>query len=125
MSFSEIRNIFASPAKPFNQPDFYAKDKFIQNQRILGVALIVLGILATIFSPLTGGASAAVAAPLIGLGGILIGASLIQQVVGEAHGCKHGKVKRAIAGVFIMFGGPLGWGIGGLLWYLSNQDNLR
>lgn len=125
MGFSSINRAFASPAKIFQEPAFYAKSKFIQDQRIIGVALIAIGILATLFSPLTMGSTAAIAAPCIALGGILIGASLIQQVVGNAYGCSEGKFKRVAAGICIMLGGPLGWAIGGLLWHLSNRDNFR
>lgn len=125
MSFSAINKVFASPAKVFQQPAFYAKSKFIENQRIIGIALIAIGILATAFSPLTMGSTATIAAPCIASGGLLIGASLIQQVVGNAYGCSEGKFKRAAAGICIMLGGPLGWAIGGLLWHLSNRDNNR
>jgi hypothetical protein len=114
---SSFTNLFT------DKTPFYAKDEFIKSQRIVGVALIVLGALASIFAPLTGGATAGAAIPLIVVGSIIIGASLIQQVVGETPGCEHGRVKRAVAGLFIMFTGPFGWIVGGILWHLSNEDN--
>lgn len=117
MSIPEIRNFFAAP---FQRTPFYAKSDFIQNQRIIGVALLALGILGTVF-----GVSAAMGAPALAIGGILIGASLIQQVVGNAPGCSQGQMKRVAAGICIMLGGPLGWVIGGVLWHLSNRDNHR
>lgn len=107
----------------YGPPEVYAKDNFIKNQRIIGVALIALGILASLFAPATGGASAIAAVPLVATGSVLIGASLIQQVVGEADGCRHGRIKRVFAGLFIMTTGPLGWLIGGILWKMSNNDN--
>ncbi|MCE5318384.1 MAG: hypothetical protein LLG04_13620 [Parachlamydia sp.] len=122
---SSIKNIFTPPVNLFQQPAFYAKSKFIQDQRIIGVALIAIGILASLFSPLTMGSTAAIAAPCIALGGFLIGASLIQQVVGNSYGCSEGRIKRVAAGICIMMGGPIGWAIGGLLWHFSNRDNNR
>lgn len=104
---------------------FYATPRFIRNQRVAGLALIAIGFIAALFSPLSSGGTMAIALPLIAAGGILIGSSLIQQVMGNAKGCQHGKVKRVVAGVFIMLGGPIGWIVGGILWHLSNKDNQR
>ena len=99
---------------------WYAKKDFIKTQRIIGVALIAIGLLSTFF---TAGISGVFGISCVALGGALIGATLIQQVIGDAPDCTKGKVKRVIGGILIMAGGPLGWAIGGLLWHLSNRDN--
>ena len=120
MSITAIKTALSDAVK---EPAFYAKANFIKDQRILGISFIAMGDLAIFASSFTAGMTAAIAAPLISLGCGLIGASLIQQVVGDAHGCSQGKVKRIIAGIFLMIGGPVGWTAGGVLWYLSNRDN--
>lgn len=103
---------------------WYAKPKVIKTQRIVGVACIALAFVAFSFSPL-GGISAAPGVGLVAAGSVLIGATLVQQVIGESKDAAHGKVKRCVAGVFIMFGGPIGWVAGGILWYLAYKDNKR
>lgn len=104
---------------------FYANKQFIAAQRIVGLSLISFGFLALCFAPLTKGITVAPAVLLIGAGSVTIGASLIQQVIGHAPDCQRGRVKRVIAGILFMVGGPIGWGVGGLLWYLSNRNNRK
>lgn len=105
------------------EPAFYAKEKFIKEQRLIAISMFVIAALAIFASTFTAGLTAGVAVPLIQIGSALIGASLIQQVVGDAYGCAQGKVKRVAAGILFIIGGPAGWAIGSLLWYFSNQDN--
>lgn len=114
-------NSNASQAKPL----FFARRDFIAIQRIIGLSLIAMGLLTLAFAPLTKGVAVVPAFLLMGTGSLIIGASLIQQVIGHAPECAHGRVKRAVAGAFIMLGGPIGWVVGGILWHLSNRDNRR
>lgn len=102
---------------------WFAKANFIRAQRITSVSLIALGLTAMSLASITQGISAIPGALLIGAGGIGIGASLIQQVIGGSKDAQHGKVKRVAAGALIMLGGPIGWLAGGVLWYLANKDN--
>lgn len=104
---------------------WYAKPQFIKNQRIIGAASIAIGLVALSFAPLVVGATAVPTCCFFAIGGILIGSSLLQQVVGESPDAIHGRVKRVVAGVFIMIGGPVGWTVGGILWYLSYRDNKK
>lgn len=114
---------------PTSETPVYAKRSFINGQRLLGLGSMVAGLLASVLAPVLGAALPALSAlsalalPLFVIGGIVIGASLIQQVIGNAPGCEAGRGKRAVAGVAIMFFGPLGWIVGGVLWYLSAQEN--
>ena len=115
----------SSASHESNQTSFFAKPHFIQAQRLTAVALFALGCLASTFAPATSGASMAAAYPLMHLGTALVGASLIQQVIGDAPGCTEGKVKRIIAGALMILGGPLGTLVGAFFWHASNEDNMR
>ncbi len=86
---------------------------------------MTLGLLASVLAPVTHGATAAIVTPLLFLGSALLGGSLIQQVIGHAPGCEHGKIKRVVAGALMIGFGPIGMIPGAILWYLSNEDNKR
>jgi len=105
-----------------DKPAGYAKENFIKIQRITGLALIAMSLAGAAFNPPVGGV---MGLPLFAAGSILIGASLIQQVIGEAKGCGEGRGKRILAGVCIMFATPITWIAGAILWDLSNEDNKR
>lgn len=113
----------SSPRGVQCQTPVFAKEGFIQAQRILGIALIAIGCLAAAFSPLSGGSLIAASFPLVALGSTIIGASLLQQVIGNSPGCERGQVKRIFAAAFLILFPVGGWIPGGLLWYLSNEDN--
>lgn len=102
----------------------YAQKDVIRRQRITAVAAIALGCLASMIAgsiPFVG-----IAAAILFYGGIMvIGASLIQQAVGNAPGCQVAKTRRVIAGILIMGFPVAGWIVGGLLWYSSNKANER
>jgi hypothetical protein len=107
------------------KPALYATDTWIKSQRIIGLALMTLGLLASTFSPLSAGASAAAAVPLFVTGSVLIGASLAQQSMGNAPNCEHSKTRRAVAGAFIMLLPVLGWLPGAVLWHEANEANKK
>jgi hypothetical protein len=106
-----------------NKTSFFAKPIFIRAQRITALALMTFGLFASTLAPVTSGATAAIVTPLLCAGSALFGISLIQQVVGNAPGCEHGKIKRVVAGSLMLLFGPIGMIPGGILWYLSHLDN--
>lgn len=71
-----------NPLKGQLLPERYATESFVRNQRIAGAALVAIGFLAGLLGPATLGASFALAAPIVFVGQILFGATLIQQAVG-------------------------------------------
>jgi len=106
-----------------NKTSYFAKPIFIRAQRVTALALMTIGLFASALAPVTSGATAAMVTPFLCVGSALFGISLIQQVVGNAPGCEHGKVKRVAAGVFMLLFGPVGMIPGSILWYLSHLDN--
>jgi len=112
-----IKNIMNHNQNVLNRPqtEFYAKEKFINMQRVIAISLLAVGIITSIFFPPAG-------MVIFGIGCGLIGTSLIQQVIGNAEGCQKGRIKRIAAGVFFMIGAPL---FGSLFWFLSDLNNRR
>lgn len=103
----------------------YATESFIRTQRIMGIWQICLGLLSIFLLPFVGAVIIFVAVPLVVSGSIFIGASLLQQAIGNSPGCQEGKAKRAIAGLCFLLPTPVTWLIGAIFWHCSNRDNQK
>lgn len=107
------------------QTSFFATDGFIKAQRLIAVMLIVASVASSAIVAASAGAGAGVAGPLLVLGSCLLGASLIQQALGNAPNCTEAKTRRAVAGALIMLFPVIGWIPGAILWYQSAEANRR
>lgn len=99
-----------------NKTPFYATENWIRAQRVTGLVLMALSAFASTIPtalPAVG--------PLFVGGSILIGASLIQQVIGKSPGCETSRTSRAIAGACIMLIPFFGWIPGLLFWPIPNN----
>jgi hypothetical protein len=121
-----ISNTYNSISRSVNKtPAGYAEKSLITTQRTAAVALMIFGMLASAYIPITGGASAPFAAPLIVTGMSLLGLSLIQQALGRAEGCENGRITRLFAGIHFLCPTPSNWLIGTALWFCSEWQNAK